>query len=113
MGAIMSRRSFLRHSGAALAAGRLGAAAAGPAQHAAGNVPTRRATYQVVFKSPGLQPNGLQAALDGLWILDQQTNEAAKVRYQDGRVITRLATTTDRGEAGGDRSGHGPDLAGV
>ena len=32
-------------------------------------------TIEKVFDSPGPQPNGMQATEDGLWILDQQTNE--------------------------------------
>lgn len=49
------------------------------------------------FATPGKQPNGLQAATEGLWVLDQGTNRAALVRYEDGSVIREFATETDRG----------------
>lgn len=49
------------------------------------------------FKTPGPQPNGLQATRDGLWILDQRTNRVALVRFDDGRVIREFGTETDRG----------------
>jgi streptogramin lyase len=50
-----------------------------------------------MFRTPGPQPNGLQATPEGLWILDQRTNHAALVRYSDGGVIRDLPTETDRG----------------
>lgn len=50
-----------------------------------------------MFGTPGPQPNGLQAAADGLWILDQQTNHASLVRFSDGQTIRDLATESDRG----------------
>lgn len=60
--------------------------------------PTTIATrVERAFGTPGKTPNGLQATRDGLWILDQGTNEAALVRYEDGGVIRRFATETDRG----------------
>lgn len=49
------------------------------------------------FRTPGPQPNGLQAVPEGLWILDQKTNRVALVRWDDGRVIREFATETDRG----------------
>ncbi len=49
------------------------------------------------FRTPGSHPNGLQAAKEGLWILDQGTNRVALVRYDDGGVIREFATETDRG----------------
>lgn len=52
---------------------------------------------QLVFRTPGPQPNGLQATRDGLWILDQSTNKVALVSYQDGHVLRELATESDRG----------------
>ena len=53
-------------------------------------------TIEKVFDSPGPQPNGMQATEDGLWILDQQTNEAHLVSY-DGVVKKTLDTGSDRG----------------
>jgi len=49
------------------------------------------------FSTPGHAPNGLQATGDGLWVLDQETNRAALVRYDDGHVIRQFDTETDRG----------------
>jgi len=49
------------------------------------------------FSTPGPAPNGLQATSDSLWILDQATNRAALVHYDDGRVIRQFDTETDRG----------------
>jgi len=49
------------------------------------------------FSTPGPAPNGLQATAEGLWILDQATNRAALVHYDDGRVIRQFDTETDRG----------------
>ena len=47
-------------------------------------------TIEKVFDAPGPQPNGMQATEDGLWILDQQTNEVHLVSY-DGDVKKTLA----------------------
>ena len=60
--------------------------------------PTTVATHvKRAFRTPGPTPNGLQATPDGLWILDQTTNRAALVRYEDGGVIRQFQTETDRG----------------
>jgi streptogramin lyase len=65
---------------------------------AAGSFPTQIASRVTrAFSTPGPAPNGLQATGDGLWILDQATNRAALVRYEDGRVIRQFDTETDRG----------------
>jgi streptogramin lyase len=48
------------------------------------------------FDAPGPQPNGMQATLEGLWILDQFTNEVALVSY-DGQVLKSFGTASDRG----------------
>ncbi len=68
------------------------------AASSAATFPTQ-VTTQVTraFASPGPAPNGLQATGDGLWILDQATNRAALVRFEDGRVIRDFVTETDRG----------------
>jgi streptogramin lyase len=77
----MKRREFL-------------ALAAVPASAA---VPARRTgKVETVFKSPGPHPNGLQAAKDGLWIMDQGDNRAYLVRYEDGKVLRSLTTEADR-----------------
>ena len=46
--------------------------------------------------TPGPQPNGLQAARDGLWVIDQRDNHLYKLDYSDGSVLARLPTETDR-----------------
>ncbi len=52
---------------------------------------------EVMFKSPGPQPNGLQATAEGLWIMDQGTgNKAYLVSYADGKVLRQFETETDK-----------------
>jgi len=64
----------------------------------AATFPTQIATRVTrAFSTPGEAPNGLQATTEGLWVLDQKTNRAALVRYDDGRVIRQFDTETDRG----------------
>ena len=77
----------------------LALAAAAPAMAARlDKVPNRRTgKVEIVFDSPGHQPNGLQATRAGLWIMDQgPENLAALVRFQDGKVVRSFATETDR-----------------
>src|SRR5260370_20347725 len=87
----MKRRQFLAF------------AAATPALRAApamslGKIPIRRVgKVEIVFKSPGPQPNGLQATKDGLWIMDQgDDNKAYLVSYEDGKVLRSFVTETDK-----------------
>lgn len=82
---MLTRRGFLE-IGAALAAA--------PAWS---KVPVRQVTVETVFDSPGPKPNGLQAAPDGLWILDQGDNRAYLVRYEDGKVLRALDTESKAG----------------
>ena len=49
-----------------------------------------------VFESPGPKPNGLQAAEEGLWIVDQGDNHAYLVAYENGKVLRDLPTAADR-----------------
>jgi hypothetical protein len=86
----MQRREFL-------------ALAAAPAVSAAptlnlDRIPSRKVgKVEIVFKSPGPQPNGLQATKDGLWIIDQGAgNRAYLVSYEDGRVLRSFETETDK-----------------
>ncbi|MCY4108780.1 MAG: hypothetical protein OXG11_07105, partial [Chloroflexi bacterium] len=44
----------------------------------------------------GPHPNGIQAAKDGLWVIDQADNHLYKLAYEDGSVLARLPTETDR-----------------
>ena len=48
------------------------------------------------FDAPGPQPNGMQATADGIWFLDQKTNQAALVSFA-GETIKTLDTASDRG----------------
>src|ERR1017187_9234776 len=80
----------------------LSLAAAVPAAHAAPKIdlvglPTRKVgKVEIVFKSPGPRPNGLQATKDGLWIMDQgDANKAYLVSYQ-GKVLRSFETETDK-----------------
>lgn len=57
----------------------------------------RGAKVTTMFDSPGPKPNGLQAADDGLWILDQGDNRAYLVAYSDGKVLRQLETETKAG----------------
>jgi streptogramin lyase len=75
-------------------------AAAGPALGAAvrlDRIPARKAgKVEIAFRSPGPQPNGLQATKDGLWIIDQGPgNKAYLVDYKDGRTIRGFETETE------------------
>jgi streptogramin lyase len=60
-------------------------------------IPVRKAPkVEIAFKSPGPQPNGLQATNDGLWIIDQGPgNKAYLVSYKDGSVIRGFETETE------------------
>src|SRR6266481_4566183 len=87
----MKRRQFLAF------------AAATPALRAApamslGKIPIRKVgKVEIVFKSPGPQPNGLQATKDGLWIMDQGAgNKAYLVTYEGGKVLRSFETETDK-----------------
>src|SRR5260370_37264208 len=88
---MMKRRDFLAF------------AAVAPALRAApamdlGRIPIRKVgKVETVFKSPGPQPNGLQATKDGLWIMDQGAgNKAYLVSYDDGKVLRSFETETDK-----------------
>jgi hypothetical protein len=61
-------------------------------------IPLRKSgPVEIAFKSPGPQPNGLQATKEGLWIIDQSAgSKAYLVDYGDGRVIRSFETDTVR-----------------
>ncbi len=86
----MQRRHFF-----ALAAAGPVAASAAPTRLE--RIPLRKAgKVEIVFKSPGLQPNGLQATKDGLWIIDQGPgNRAHLVDYKNGAVMRGFETETE------------------
>ena len=77
---MMERRQFLAFLAAAPALGK---------------VPVREAgRVETVFKSPGPNPNGLQATGEGLWIIDGEGGRAHLVSYRDGRVLRGFDTET-------------------
>src|SRR6266404_6736339 len=88
----MKRRDFF-----ALAAAAAPMAAAMPSIDI-GKIRTRKVgKVETVFKSPGPQPNGLQATKDGLWIIDQGAgSKAYLVSYDDGKVLRSFETETDK-----------------
>jgi hypothetical protein len=88
----MKRRDFF-----ALAAAAAPMAAAMPCTDI-GKIRTRKVgKVETVFKSPGPQPNGLQATKDGLWIMDQGAgNKAYLVSYDDGKLLRSFETETDK-----------------
>ncbi|HAC18325.1 MAG TPA: hypothetical protein DDY93_13875 [Dehalococcoidia bacterium] len=47
------------------------------------------------FVHPGPQPNGLQAADDGLWVIDQVDNHLYKLDYETGETLEKLPTETE------------------
>lgn len=80
----MRRRDFVSFAAAAATA-----SAALP-ERSAGKV-------EIVFRSPGPHPNGLQATDEGLWIIDQsEGSKAYLVSYDNGRVLRSFPTETDR-----------------
>ena len=46
------------------------------------------------FMAPGPKPNGLQAANDGLWIIDQGDNHVYKVDWKTGETLHDVPTDT-------------------
>ena len=88
----MRRRDFFSLAAAAAPL------AAAPARVDLGRIRARTAgKVETVFKSPGPQPNGLQATSDGLWIIDQGAgNKAYLVSYDDGKVLRSFETETDK-----------------
>src|SRR5437773_2733988 len=87
----MKRRNFLAFAAAA-------PALSGATAMNLGKIPTRKVgKVETVFKSPGPQPNGLQATKDGLWVIDQGPgNKAYLVSYQDGKILRGFETETER-----------------
>jgi streptogramin lyase len=84
----MKRREFM-----ALAA----AAPAAAAVTDLSKLPTRKAgKVEIAFKSPGPQPNGLQATKDGLWIIDQGENNKAYLVSYEGKMLREMETETER-----------------
>lgn len=53
-------------------------------------------TIEKMFLTPGPHPNGLQAALDGLWSIDQQNGMVYRQSWKDGSVLFSVQTEADR-----------------
>ena len=47
------------------------------------------------FKSPGPQPNGLHAAADGLWYIDQVDLKLYQLDWQTGATLFEAPTDTE------------------
>ena len=48
---------------------------------------------RILWKTPGQQPNGLQATHDGLWVIDQiDPNDIYLLRWEDGGELRRFST---------------------
>jgi streptogramin lyase len=90
----MRRRDFF---GGAAAVALTGRGVSGATRIDPNKVRVRKAgKVEIVFKSPGPQPNGLQATKDGLWVMDQGPgNRAALVTYE-GKVLRDFETETER-----------------
>ena len=58
-------------------------------------MPSNIAKVEKLFKSPGTQPNGIQAAEDGLWIIDQNDLKIYRVDYETGDVLFEAQTDTE------------------
>lgn len=59
-------------------------------------MPAKIATVVQMFVSPGPKPNGLQAADDGLWYIDQGNNRVYKLDWRTGETLFEADTETDR-----------------
>jgi sugar lactone lactonase YvrE len=62
------------------------------------SIPVRKTgRVEIAFASPGPQPNGLQAAAEGLWIVDQSPGSRVfLVDYDSGKVLRSFETDTVR-----------------
>ena len=80
---MIQRRKFLAFAATAPAFG------AAPAM-SLGKIHVRKVgKVEQVFKSPGPQPNGLQATKDGLWIMDQGAGKQRPDAGADVKVAVR------------------------
>ena len=59
-------------------------------------MPIKIAKPEILFKSPGTHPNGLQATPDGLWCIDQADHKIHRLDYQSGEVLFTAQTDTVR-----------------
>ena len=95
---MITRRALLGLAAAVPVAGGTRAAASTCDTPSLSSIPVRRTgKVEIAFKSPGPQPNGLQATPEGLWIIDQSAgSRASLVRYADGEVLRSFETDTVR-----------------
>jgi len=64
---------------------------------AAAGLPTRKTgKVEIVFPSPGPQPNGLQAVPEGLWVIDQGAGSRVTLIDFQGKVRRSFETETER-----------------
>lgn len=63
---------------------------------------------QILWKTPGAQPNGLQATPEGLWVVDQVDPNRIYLLSYDGEVLRDLGETRARHSSGitVDQDGH-------
>jgi sugar lactone lactonase YvrE len=52
---------------------------------------------EFMFKTVAKNPNGLQAAKEGLWVLDQGTDRVSLQNWSDGKALREFPTKTDKG----------------
>jgi outer membrane protein assembly factor BamB len=57
----------------------------------------RTVRARTLWKTPGPQPNGLQAAEDGLWVLDQGDDKIYVLDYDTGRPLKVLECESVKG----------------
>ena len=57
-------------------------------------MPSNIARVERLFQSPGPHPNGLQAAPDGLWCIDQVDNKVYRLDYETGEALFEGQTDT-------------------
>jgi outer membrane protein assembly factor BamB len=96
---MITRRAFFSFAAAVPAAQVAGARNAAAADlRALASTPVRKVgKVEIAFKSPGPQPNGLQATKEGLWIIDQSAgSRVTLVDYADGKVLRSFDTDTVR-----------------
>lgn len=97
---MISRRAFFSFAAGvpAMGVGVRAAQSAPGAQPSLSTIPVRKTgRVEIAFRSPGPQPNGLQATKEGLWIIDQSAgSRVTLVDYADGRVLRSFETDTVR-----------------
>src|SRR5581483_11950626 len=58
------------------------------------SIKSRSKKVEIVYKSPHTTPNGLQATRDGMWVVDDRTengsNYVSLINYADGKIIRDL-----------------------